>query len=54
MDTKDDCDKHAKENKVLARRLYEAGKRKEADDAWERAYEWEKARDSWLYRWFGL
>jgi hypothetical protein len=53
MDTKEDCDERAKENWRLARRWDEAGKSAEADEARRRAIDWEKARDSWLYRTFG-
>jgi hypothetical protein len=52
--SKEECDKEAKENRVLARQAYGEGKTNVGDRAIERALEWEKAHDSWLYRWFGL
>jgi hypothetical protein len=52
-ESKEDCDKEAKENRALANRAYREGKTEMGDRAIERALDWEKARDSWLYRWFG-
>lgn len=50
---KEECDKAAKENWALAYRADREGKSEMANEARQRAIEWEKNRDSWLYRTFG-
>lgn len=53
MPTKEECDREAKENWQLAQQADRAGDKRMADEARQRAIEWEKNRDSWLYRTFG-
>lgn len=50
---KDECDKAAKDNWSLAHQAERDGEKQIAEDARRRAIEWEKNRDSWLYRTFG-
>lgn len=53
MGNKEDHDKSAKENREIARRWAQEGNYEKSAEAYQRAYEDEKARDSWLYRTFG-
>lgn len=53
MISKDECAKRAKENWNLASQADREGKKEMADQARQRAIEWEKDRDSWWHRTFG-
>jgi hypothetical protein len=53
IETKEECDKEAKANWLLAQRADREGKKAMANEARDRAIDWEKARDSWWYRVFG-
>ena len=53
MSNKEECDSAAQENWQLAKEADKMGEKGLASEARQRAIEWEKCRDSWLYRTFG-
>lgn len=53
LKTKEDYERAAKDNWSFAHRADRGGEKQMASDARGRAIEYEKCRDSWLYRTFG-
>lgn len=53
METKEEAAKSAEENRRLAREFERRGDTNKANAAYDRTFEAERCRDSWLYRMFG-
>lgn len=52
-ESRDELDKRAKNEWEFGRRCEREGDHRMANDAYDRAIEYERCRDSFLYRWFG-